>query len=190
VVGDCGTRQGKACTSFAYMPCLLLIQELETGSALLGHEELVKAAGGRVLAAHREIGVVTATSPRPDFASKLGSLDARLVSVRLMHATRDVMGSLARRSQGPLAEMRHVLSKLQPDLLVLTQVVPTSGHGVRGGARTVPIAAHPTITGGEVARTAATTAAVATTATAPSTWGDSLSSLQWCGPLSLPQKFH
>ena len=63
------------------------------GGGLLGHEEHVKAAGGRVLAAHREIGVVTAASPQPDFASKLGSLDARLVSVRrLVHALRDGMG--------------------------------------------------------------------------------------------------
>jgi len=52
------------------------------GGALLGHEALVRAAGGRVLAAHYNIGVVVATSPRPGFALKLGSLDARLVSVR------------------------------------------------------------------------------------------------------------
>ncbi len=82
--------------------------------------------------------------------------------------------------------MRHVLSKLQPDLLVPTQVVPTSGHGVRGGARTVPIAAHPTITVSQGGRTAATAAAAASATIAGSTWGDSLSSLQWCGPLLLP----
>ena len=52
------------------------------GGPLLGHEELVTAAGGHMLATHREIGVVVATSRQPDFAEKLGSLDKRLLSVR------------------------------------------------------------------------------------------------------------
>ena len=60
------------------------------GGRLLRHEQLVQAAGGRVLAAHSEIGVVIATSRQPNFAAELGSLDARLVSVRVpVHAAQN-----------------------------------------------------------------------------------------------------
>ena len=80
--------------------------------------------------------------------------------------------------------MQGMLSRLPPsDPLVQVQVVPTSGHGVRGGARTVPIVAHASMTASEGDRAAA----AADSASIPqSTWGDSLSGLQWYEPPSLP----